>query len=152
MVHDNVAIGGRVGFDVLFGGHIGRDDLPLDVTMAAYGLLKAEYLFGTEMVRPFVGLGAGLYTIGSHSIDGGPNTAGIYTKVGDYLGIAPQVGVDVGRVRFAVTYNAIVGAGIDVHETVGAMQQTTSVSQNYLSLELAFRFGGGRKLEPVGAP
>ena len=110
------------------------------------GLVKGEYLFGTGTVRPFVGLGAGLYTIGSHSIAAGPNTQGIQTKVGDYLGFAPQLGVDLGRVRLAATYNAIVGAGIDVHETAGA---TTSVSQNYLSIELSFRFGGGPKQNGV---
>jgi outer membrane protein X len=143
MANDHVAIGGRVGFDAMFGGHVGRDNLPLDVTMAACALLKGEYLFGTGSVRPFVGLGGGLYTIGSHSIDAGPNTQGIHTKVGDYFGIAPQLGLDLGRVRVAMTYNAIVGAGIDVHDTVGTTEMTTSVSQNYLSLELAFRFDGG---------
>jgi outer membrane protein X len=146
MATDNIAIGGRVEFAVMFGGHLGQDNLPLDITMAACGLVKGEYLFGTGTVRPFVGLGAGLYTIGSHSIAAGPNTEGIQTKVGDYFGIAPQLGVDLGRVRLAATYNAIIGAGIDVHETMGA---TTSVSQNYLSIELSFRFGGGPKQNGV---
>jgi outer membrane protein X len=149
MANDNVALGGRIEFAVMFGGHVGQDNVPMDVTMAACGLLKGEYLFGTGTVRPFVGLGAGLYTIGSHSIQAGPNTQGIETKVGDYFGIAPQLGIDLGRMRLAATYNAIIGAGIDVHETVGAMQHITSVSQNYLSVELSFRFGGGPKPDRV---
>jgi hypothetical protein len=151
MVNDNLAIGGRVEIAVMFGGHLGQDNLPIDVAMAACALLKGEVLLGTGPVRPFVGFGAGLYTIGSHSIDAGPTTHGIYTKVGDYFGVAPQVGVDLGRMRLAVTYNAIVGAGIDVHQRMGTADQTTTVSQNYLSLELSFRFGGGPK-PYVGRP
>ena len=142
LVNDHISVGGRVELDIMFGGHIGQDDLPLDVTMAACGLVKGEYLFGAGTVRPFVGFGAGLFSIGSHSIDGGPNTQGIHTTVGDYFGVAPQLGVDVGRLRLGMTYHALIGAGIDVHETVGTTQMTTKVSQNYLSLELSFRFGG----------
>lgn len=142
MVNSNLAVGGRVELDMMFGGHVGQDNLPLDFTMAACGLVKGEYLFGAGTVRPFVGFGAGLFSIGSHSIQDGPNTHGIHTKVGDYFGVAPQLGVDVGRLRLAMTYHAILGAGIDVHETVGTTEMTTTLSQNYLSLELSFRFGG----------
>lgn len=145
MVTDHLAIGGRVEILVMFGGHLGQDDLPLDVGLAGCGLLKGEYLLGNGAVRPFAGLGVGVYTIGSHSIQGGPNTQGIQTEIGNYFGVAPQAGVDLGRVRFAVIYNAIVGAGLDVRETIDGVEQTKTFSQNYLSLELSFRFGGGPK-------
>src|SRR4051794_16659420 len=62
MVHDDVAIGGRVEIAMLYGGVIGNDDLPLDFTLAASGLVKGEFFMpGTEqsLVRPFVGLGVG---------------------------------------------------------------------------------------------
>ena len=151
MATDNIAIGGRVEILVMFGGHVGQDDLPLDVGLAGCGLLKGEYLLGLGVVRPFVGLGAGVYTIGSHSIQDGPNTQGIHTEIGNYFGVAPQAGVDLGRMRLAVTYNAIVGAGLDVREMIDGVEQTRTFSQNYLSLELSFRFGGGSK-PPTNPP
>jgi len=148
MVHDHVAVGGRVEIAVMFGGVVGQDELPLDVSMAASGLIKAELYGGTGSIRPFVALGAGGYTIGSHSIQSGPNTAGISTSIGRYFGVAPEVGVDLGPVRIAATYNAILGASLEVHDMVGNAPQTTHVSQNYLSIELSFRFAGGRKPRP----
>jgi len=148
MVHDNIAVGGRVEVAVMFGGEVGPDHASMDLAIAACGLLKAEYLFGDGMVRPFVGLGAGGYTIGAQTIDSGPNTAGIDQKTGRYIGVAPEVGIDIGRVRIAATYNAILGASLELHQTVGTVENTTTLSQNYLSLELSFRFGGQR----IGAP
>ncbi|MFN0246837.1 MAG: hypothetical protein ACKV2T_08000 [Kofleriaceae bacterium] len=145
MATDHIAVGGRVEIAVMFGGIVGSDELPLDIGVAGCGLLKGEYLFGTHAIRPFVGVGAGLFTIGSHSIEDGPNTRGIRTEIGNYFGIAPQAGIDLGRLRFGVTYNAIVGASLDVRDTINGVERTRTFSQNYLSLELSFRFGGGRK-------
>jgi hypothetical protein len=152
MVHDNLAIGGRVEVAMMFGGHVGQDALPLNFAMAACGLLKAEVYAGSGQIRPFVGLGVGGYTIGSQTIDAGPNTAGIQSAVGRYIGIAPQLGVDLGRVRLAATYNALVGASLEVHDVVGTTMRTSRMSQNYLSLELSFQFAGGRKRAPSARP
>lgn len=146
MVDDHLAVGGRVEVAVMFGGVAGRDELPLDVAMAACGLLKGELHAGDGPIRPFVGLGVGGYTIGSQTIDSGPNTAGIYQQTGRYFGVAPQLGVDLGRVRLAATYNAILGASLEVHQTIGDVEQTSRLSQNYLSLELSFQFAGGRRV------
>ncbi|HWU89411.1 MAG TPA: hypothetical protein VN253_19255 [Kofleriaceae bacterium] len=149
MVHDHLAIGGRVEVAVMFGGHVGQDELPLDVAMAACGLVKGEYYLGDSSIRPFVGLGVGGYTIGSQTISSGPNTAGIDQQTGRYFGIAPQIGIDLGRLRLAATYNAILGATLEVRQTTGNVEQTSKLSQSYLSLELSFRFAGGRK-QPAG--
>jgi hypothetical protein len=149
MAHDNLAIGGRVEFAVLFGGVIGNDEAPLDVAIAASGLLKAEYLFGTQAIRPFVGFGIGGYTIGAQTIDAGPDRDGISRTTGRYLGVAPQVGIDLGRVRIAATYNAILGAYLELHQTIGNVEETRKLSQNYLSLEFSIQFAGGRK---AGSP
>jgi hypothetical protein len=148
MVHDDLAIGGRVEIAMIYGGVVGMDELPLDFTLAASGLVKTElYLPGSQrsLVRPFVGLGAGVYTIGSHQIQSGPNTDGIATAIGRYVGAAPQVGVDAGRLRLALTYNAILGATLEVRDRVGTAEEITRVSQNFWTLELSFRFAGGRK-------
>lgn len=90
MVHDNLAVGGRVEVAVMFGGVVGADDLPLDVAMAACGLAKGELYLGDAPVRPFVSLGVGGYTIGSQTVDSGPNTSGIYQQTGRYFGVAPS--------------------------------------------------------------
>jgi hypothetical protein len=154
MAHDNIAIGGRVEFAVMFGGDVGQDEAPLDVSFVAAGILKAEYLYGTAMVRPFVGFGVGAYTIGSQTIDAGPNRDGISSRTGRHIGFAPQIGIDIGRVRIAATYNAILDAYLELSQTIGNVEERKRLSQNYLSLELSIQFTGGRKptLPTVVAP
>lgn len=132
----------------MFGGIVGADDAPLDLAFVACGLLKAEYLFGSATVRPFIGLGVGGYTIGAQRIGAGPNRDAIERTTGRYFGVAPQIGIDIGRVRLAATYNAILGAYLELHQTVGNVDRTTRLSQNYLTLELSFRFAGSRTPPP----
>jgi hypothetical protein len=142
--HDNVAIGGRVELAVMFGGQIGDEDLPFG--MSASGLVKAEYLLGTGTVRPFAGIGAGMYSMASHTIVGDDmGTSGISTTTGRYFGIAPNVGLDLGRLRLAATYNAIVGTSVEYRWTTGGVAHRETYSPDYLSLEVSFRFGGGRR-------
>jgi hypothetical protein len=142
--HDNVAIGGRVEIAVMFGGRVADEDLPFG--MGAAGLLKGEYLLGTGPVRPFAGFGAGVYSIGSHTIVSDPDGgSGISTTAGRYFGVAPSAGIDLGRVRLAATYNAVLGTSVEYRQTSGGVEHRETFSQSYLSLELSFRFGGGRK-------
>jgi hypothetical protein len=148
MANDMLAIGGRVEIAMMFGGHLGSDDLALDFAMIGCGLLKAEYYLVPGQIRPFVSLGAGAYSVGSQSVGSGPNTAGIMSQTSTHLGFAPQIGIDLSRVRLAVTYNAIVGARLEFVEMGNGSAETRSASQNYLSLELSFRFGGGRSPAP----
>src|SRR4051812_16208394 len=118
-VNDRVNVGGRVEVAVMFGGHVGDNDAALDVAMAACGIAKAEVFLTETKIRPFVGFGIGAYTIGSQTA--------LMSRTGRYVGVAPQLGIDFDRLRFAATYNAILG-------------QPTAVSQSYLSLELSFEF------------
>ena len=138
-VHDLVAVGGRVEIAVHFGGDIDGEELPFG--MAAAGLVKGEYFVGTGTVRSFAGLGAGVYSMGSHTI----TDAGVSTTTGRYVGVAPQLGIDLGPVRLAATYNAILGTSVEYRQTSGGIEHRQSFSPSYLSLELSFRVGGGRK-------
>ena len=143
LIDDHVAVGGRLEAAVMFGGAIGSaGDTQMDVGALGALLAKGEYLFGDAEVRPFVGLGVGVFDIASQSIATTQSTASIDQKAGRYFGVAPQLGIDLGRVRIAVTYDAILGADIEVHQTVGGTTQSTSYSQSYLGGELSFRFGG----------
>lgn len=151
LVTDRLSIGGRVEVAVMFGGLVGDDDTRLDVAMAACGLLKAEYFLVDGPLRPFVAFGAGGYTIGAQSVGSDADGTTVHQQTGRYVGVAPQVGIDLGPVRFAATYNAILGASLEVHHMVGTgAEHVEHVSQNYLSLELSFRFAGGpRKATPI---
>lgn len=150
-VHDQVSVGLRFEGAVMFGGSIGNaGDTSMDMGAAASLMAKGEYLFTTTEVRPFVGLALGMIDIASQSISTTSMSASIDQKAGRYFAIAPQIGIDLGRLRLAATYNAIIGADIEVHQMIGGVDQKASFSQNYLTFELGFRFGGGRIAQPAG--
>jgi hypothetical protein len=69
-----------------------------------------------------VGLATGAYVLGA---------SGVSPTAGTFFGVGPQLGLDIGGFRAGLSYNALVGAG--------------PVSRDFLSLDLAFRLGGGRK-------
>lgn len=153
-VHDNIAVGGRIEAAVMFGGEISSNgDTKMDMGAVGAVMAKGEYLLGTSGVRPFVGLGIGMFDIAGQSIEtSSGGNAGIDQKAGRYFGIAPQVGVDLGRMRLAASYNAILGADIEVRQMVGNVEQTSSFSQNYLTFEMSFRFGGRKKARALPPP
>lgn len=147
-VHDNVAVGVRFEGAVMFGGEIGNDSTTIDLGAVGAFLAKGEYLLGTASVRPFVGLGVGIYDIASQSVSAGDMTAGVDQKAGRYFGIAPQLGIDLGRLRLAATYHTMLGADIVVHQRVGDVEETAEYSQNFMTVEMTIRFGGKKKRPP----
>jgi len=150
LIDDHVAIGVRVEAAVMFGGSFDNTGgTSMDMGAVGAGLIKGEYLVGDGAVRPFFGLGVGMFDIASQSISTSQSMASIDQKAGRYFGIAPQAGIDLGAVRLAVTYDMILGADILVHQTVGTAMQTASYSQSYLGAELSFHFGGGRRVAPI---
>jgi outer membrane protein W len=148
-IHDQVSVGLRFEGAVMFGGSFGNDSTKVSLGAVASALAKGEYLLTTGTVRPFVGLGLGVFDIVSQSVEAGPMTSSVDQRAGRYFGVAPQIGIDLGRLRLAATYNAILGADVEVHQTVGNIDQTASYSQNYLTFEMSFRFGGGRIVRPA---
>jgi hypothetical protein len=145
-ITDSIAAGIRVDGGVLFGGRIvpeGTTSIALGASAAT--LLKGEFLLGDSGVRPFVGLGAGLYTLANQSVSASSEGAGVAQSGGRFYGIAPQLGLDFGGVRLGVTYNHILGADIVIEQNISAGIQAERIQRNYVQLELSFRmlkFGG----------
>lgn len=153
LVTDQIGVGARLEGAVLFGGSIdGGGDVDMNMAAVAAVLAKGEYLFFDGGVRPFVGFGLGFYDIASQGVGAGSATTQVSQKAGRYFGVAPEIGVDLGRVRLAATYNAILGADVEVTQNVGGAEQTASYSQNYFTVELTFRFGGNRRPASVQPP
>ncbi len=143
---DEVAAGLRLDGAAMFGGSVDSDNGGVDVGIGAVAstLLKGEYLLGDGGARPFAGLGIGMYTIASQSVSAGEGAA-VDQRGGRYFGIAPQIGADLGRARLALTYNAIIGASVEVQQSAGTGgEEVEEYSQDYLTLDFTFRIGGDR--------
>jgi len=147
---DKIAAGLRFDGVVSFGGSIGPEgSTSVSVGAAAATLLDGEYFLTTSSVRPFVGMGLGLYAIASQSIEASDSNTSVSQVAGRYFGIAPSLGIDLGRLRLAVTYNLILGADIEVRQNVGMPnEELTTYGQSYVLFELSFRIGGARRPPP----
>jgi len=122
--------------------------------VSAY-LAKADFYFGTSATRPFVGLGLGLYKIGSasQSVTGGGSIVQSAAAL-DGFGFCPQLGVNFGGFRMAATYHVVTGGDLVVAtQAIGAPSPTeVKLSKNFLAFEIGGTFGGNSRLPKAGLP
>lgn len=118
--------------------------------VSAY-LAKADWYLTTSSVRPFVGVGAGLYKIGagSQSVNTGSGSATVVQTASSFegFGIAPQLGVNFGGFRMAVLYHLIGGGDmVTVTQVVGQPEARVTLPKNYVAFELGGTIGGRRRV------
>lgn len=138
-VADNLWVGLRTAIAITGGGSIksgDTKDVSVGVGINVAAMAKVEYAVPTGSVRPVLGLGAGLYYLISQNVSAGENTS-VSQHAGEFFGVSPQLGIQLGRARLAATYNAVLGANIEVKQTVGGAK---TVRQDYWSVELGMRF------------
>ncbi|MCY1014572.1 hypothetical protein [Pyxidicoccus sp. MSG2] len=152
-ITDSLAAGFRFDGGVTMGGSIAaRGTTSFSAGASAATLVKGEFLLGRHGVRPFVGVGAGMYMLANQSVAASVEGAGLNQSGGTFFGVAPQFGVDFGGVRLGLTYNHILGADVVVEQNINAGIEAERIHRNYLQVEIAFRvarFGTPRR--PVGA-
>lgn len=108
-----------------------------DIKATGSYLATADYMFNTNKVRPFAGLGVGIYSVAGVSstieFEGAETTEGPEVTVGGgtKFGFAPRVGLEAGHFRVAAEYNF---AG-----------KEDNINYNYLGIKVGFFFGGGRR-------
>lgn len=117
---------------------LGGIDLSMSARAVTAFLAKADYYLTTSDVRPFVGLAAGYYSIGSSS----SGTSGVKAESFSGFGVFPQFGVNFGGFRMAVGYHAILGG--DQTLVVAGVPTGVALSKNYVAFDIGGTFGGGR--------
>ncbi len=132
-LNDNIALGLKMEWAIM-----GADDVEgMEVSISAIGSYQAtaDYYFGDSKVRPFVGLGAGIYSMGTAEVSavGAVEDDMMSVDYGSKFGFAPRVGVLMGHFRLGLEYNVITGIDSGLE------------SKNYLALKVGFEIGGGKK-------
>lgn len=150
---DNLSVGLRLegaGF-VTQSVQVGSGGTTTSVSQSARAvtaaLAKADLYLTTAPVRPFVGIAAGFYRIGSGSQSASSGGSVVQTaSTFSGFGFAPQAGLNLGGFRLAATYHVITGGDIVVTtQAVGAPAPTqTKLSKNYFAFEIGGTFGGAK--------
>ena len=130
-INDNITLGLRMEAAVTARGYVSADgqEFSGDVKASGSYLATGDYYFNTNKFRPFAGLGVGIFSLASASVDMIDEEEAV-VESGSKFGAAPRVGFEFGHFRTAVEYN-LVG-------------KTGKINNNYLSLKLGFFIGGGR--------
>ena len=152
-------VGGGVLVDIPLGYNL-QDNMNVGIKMGAAVMAKADpfgesgsasvnvnflatytYYFnsGTSPFAPFVGCGAGLYSLAAASADMVEVTVDVGNKFGGML----TAGFELAKFRMALQYNLVPSSGITVTSTSVA-PSNTSIKNSYLGLTLGFYVGGGK--------
>jgi len=108
-----------------------------DVSGVASYSLTGDYMLGSGKVRPFIGTGIGIYSLGSVSAttvdDGMGGTVTLPgASLGTKFGFSPRVGINLSHFQIELQYHVITG-------------QVDGISKNYLGIKMGLEFGGGLK-------
>ncbi len=117
---------------------LGGVDVSMSARAAVAFLAKADYYLSVSSVRPFLGLGAGYYSIGSAN----SGTSGATAEAFNGFGLFPQLGVNFGHFRMALGYHAILGGSQAL--VIAGVPTGLDLSKNYFAFEIGGTFGGGR--------
>ena len=119
-VTDNIAIGVQLGSTLL-----ASSNSSIGLAALANYSLVGEYYFSDNKVRPFAGLGTGIYAPGDIELTINGKTSTIPGGK-SMFGFAPRVGLQIGHFRLAAEYNLV-------------------KDSNFLSIKLGATIGGGSK-------
>lgn len=130
-INDNITLGLRIEAAVMARATTNSSGQTVSGDVKASGsyLLTGDYYVNTNKFRPFVGLGAGIYSNAAVAVDGSGNqTSDVAAST--KFGAAPRVGFEYGHLRMGVEYNVI--------------GKTGTINNNYLGIKLGICIGGGR--------
>lgn len=129
-INDNITLGLRLEGAVTARGFVDQygDMVQGEAHASASYLITGDYYFTTSYVRPFAGIGVGIYNWAGATADENGNT--VVTAAQTSFGIAPRVGVEIGHFRLGIEYNVAGKTGI--------------INNNYLGIKAGFCIGGGR--------
>lgn len=132
-ITNNIAVGLKMETAIMAAESVAGASV--DISAVNTYQFTGDYYFSNNYVRPFGGLGVGLYSLGSatfSAIDEEGNTADLTLDYGTKFGFAPRVGVLIGHFRLGLEYNVITGL-------------ESGVDKNYMALKLGWEIGGGKK-------
>lgn len=138
-VMDALSVGLRLEGAVMARGYSNLDDenAEVDVKASASYLATADYYFTNNTVRPFAGLGAGIFSLASAS--GNEDMVGVSTAKSKFGGML-RAGAEIGHFRVGFEYN-LVGKTDLKDENSNVVGEAKN---SYIGIKIGAVIGGGR--------
>ena len=115
---DRLSIGPRFGFGYTGSGtiNLGIGSVEVGATHMFSFLMLVDYYLSTERVRPFVGMGIGMYKRSEATIKTSIGLVDISRNAKSNFGVKPRVGLNVGHFKMSVDYNF---TGDQIYDYIG---------------------------------
>lgn len=99
--------------------------------------LNTQFYFSKNNVRPFIGVGGGLFSLAATKFNTTPNSTTSTSDVAaeTVFGFYPRIGVDAGHFNLTLDYNFI---------PKSTVPEGGSVINSYLGIRVGMSIGGGR--------
>lgn len=110
----------------------------MEVKAAGSYLITGDYYLTENTVRPFAGIGAGLYSLAAASA----GTSGESVGSGSKFGGLARLGVELGHFRMGLEYNLVPATKIAVYD--GNSTYTSETKNGYIGIKIGAVIGGGR--------
>lgn len=94
--------------------------------------LNGQYYFNENYIRPFVGLGLGLFKMANVKYNAGDEV--VSAPGATHFGFYPRVGLEIGHFNLAVEYNVIPNSDL---------VRGAEMKNSYLGAKAGFSIGGG---------
>jgi hypothetical protein len=134
---DIIQIGLRIESAVIVRGVTGmnnNNDVSGDASSNVSYTLNGQYYFGTKNVRPFVGVGLGLFSLAAVKFNTATSTSSNVSPQTQF-GFYPRIGFDAGHFQMSLDYNIVPSTSIP-----GGGE----VKNSYLGIRAGVSIGGGR--------
>ena len=136
---DNILIGLRLESAIIARGveGVGDDDVKGNASSNFSYTLNMQYYFNENYVRPFVGVGLGLFSLAAVEFNTASTNPSIDADEVDAetrFGFYPRIGLDIGHFNFTIDYNIVPKTDVP---GIG------EVNNNYLGIRAGFSIGGG---------
>lgn len=148
-IMDQVAVGLRIEGAVTARGFVSQDGTAASADVKASGsyLATGDYYFTKTAFRPFVGAGAGIFSLAAANYSASSSSYSYSSQIAaasSKFGGMFRAGFEVGHFRLAVEYNLIGDTKAMGYDNNGNLLYSATAKNSYLGIKAGFFFGGGR--------
>jgi outer membrane protein X len=137
----SVSVGLRLETAIMARGRTDASGTNAEVDVKAAGsyLVTGDYYFTSSTVRPFAGLGLGIYSLASASTEDNGASVSAGSKFGEMV----RAGVELSHFRVGLEYNIVPKTTMEYINSNG-VKTTSSMKNGYIGIKVGFCIGGGK--------
>jgi outer membrane protein W len=138
----NLSVGLRFEVAVMARGTADNNGDVAEVEVKAAGsyLATGDYYFTENTVRPFAGIGAGIFSLASASANNSSTSAGSGSTFGGMI----RTGVEISHFRIGLEYNLVPSTNVEAIDDMSGEPYTAKAKNSYIGIKIGATIGGGR--------